>query len=117
MPSDRAAAPPRRSHAYLAGSTIAVEAGAADARRASTTLNLFYFGRAPRVRVPMLHQSYATARTPSTRSSGALEWEQAVGEARRCLSCGLCTECDNCYVFCPDAAIIANRADGGYAID
>jgi Pyruvate/2-oxoacid:ferredoxin oxidoreductase delta subunit len=32
--------------------------------------------------------------------------ESALREAGRCFNCGLCDECDNCYVFCPDAAVI-----------
>jgi NADPH-dependent glutamate synthase beta subunit-like oxidoreductase len=31
--------------------------------------------------------------------------EQAVAEAKRCMSCGLCFECDNCVVFCPQTAV------------
>jgi glutamate synthase (NADPH/NADH) small chain len=31
--------------------------------------------------------------------------EQAVGEAKRCMSCGMCFECDNCVVFCPQEAV------------
>ncbi|MFO1218322.1 MAG: NAD(P)-binding protein [Burkholderiaceae bacterium] len=30
---------------------------------------------------------------------------QAVGEAKRCMSCGLCFECDNCVVYCPQTAV------------
>ena len=30
----------------------------------------------------------------------------ALDEAERCFSCGTCVECENCYVFCPDASII-----------
>jgi 2-oxoacid:acceptor oxidoreductase delta subunit (pyruvate/2-ketoisovalerate family) len=29
----------------------------------------------------------------------------------------MCTACDNCFVFCPDAAITPNRGTGGYDID
>jgi len=37
-------------------------------------------------------------------------------EASRCFKCGTCVLCDNCYLFCPDAAI-SRRADGtGYDI-
>jgi formate dehydrogenase beta subunit len=36
-------------------------------------------------------------------------------EAGRCLSCGVCFECDNCWHFCPDAAVI--KKEGGYEID
>jgi Pyruvate/2-oxoacid:ferredoxin oxidoreductase delta subunit len=46
-----------------------------------------------------------------------LTWEQATAEARRCFTCGSCTQCDNCLVFCPDAAIRRNPATGGYEID
>ena len=30
---------------------------------------------------------------------------QAVAEAKRCMSCGLCIECDNCVVYCPQTAV------------
>ncbi|NWF93360.1 MAG: FAD-dependent oxidoreductase [Syntrophaceae bacterium] len=30
----------------------------------------------------------------------------ALEEAERCFSCGRCNECENCYVFCPDASIL-----------
>lgn len=36
-------------------------------------------------------------------------------EARRCYSCGLCTQCDTCLVYCPEG-IIRRRA-AGYTID
>ena len=34
-----------------------------------------------------------------------LDEAQAVAEAKRCMSCGLCLECDNCVVFCPQVAV------------
>ena len=47
----------------------------------------------------------------------ALDEEAALGEADRCFHCGVCTQCDNCLVFCPDLSVI-KRADGtGYDID
>jgi NADPH-dependent glutamate synthase beta subunit-like oxidoreductase len=30
---------------------------------------------------------------------------EAVAEAKRCMSCGLCFECDNCVVYCPQTAV------------
>ncbi len=30
---------------------------------------------------------------------------EVVDEAKRCMSCGLCFECDNCVVFCPQDAV------------
>jgi len=34
-----------------------------------------------------------------------LDEEQAKGEAERCMSCGMCFECDNCVIFCPQDAV------------
>ncbi len=42
--------------------------------------------------------------------------EQAARAAERCFHCGVCTMCDNCYMFCPDASI-AHKTDGGYGYD
>jgi Pyruvate/2-oxoacid:ferredoxin oxidoreductase delta subunit/thioredoxin reductase len=35
----------------------------------------------------------------------ALSDAQVVAEAKRCMSCGLCFECDNCVVYCPQTAV------------
>ncbi len=34
-----------------------------------------------------------------------LSEEQTVAEAKRCMSCGLCFECDNCVIYCPQTAV------------
>ncbi len=31
--------------------------------------------------------------------------EQAINEGKRCMSCGMCFECDNCVIFCPQTAV------------
>ena len=31
--------------------------------------------------------------------------QQAVAEAKRCMSCGMCFECDNCVIYCPQLAV------------
>ncbi|MCK4236526.1 MAG: FAD-dependent oxidoreductase, partial [Candidatus Krumholzibacteria bacterium] len=36
-------------------------------------------------------------------------------EADRCFSCGVCNFCDNCWIFCPDVAVI--RKEDSYEID
>lgn len=35
----------------------------------------------------------------------ALVEAKAVAEAKRCMSCGMCFECDNCVVYCPQTAV------------
>lgn len=37
--------------------------------------------------------------------------EEAIAEAKRCMSCGMCFECDNCVIFCPQDAVF--RVDKG----
>jgi glutamate synthase (NADPH/NADH) small chain len=34
-----------------------------------------------------------------------LSEEEAIAEADRCMSCGMCFECDNCVIFCPQDAV------------
>jgi NADPH-dependent glutamate synthase beta subunit-like oxidoreductase len=37
--------------------------------------------------------------------------EQAVEESGRCMSCGMCFECDNCVIYCPQDAIFRVKKD------
>ena len=47
-----------------------------------------------------------------------LSEEQAIAEGKRCMSCGMCFECDNCVIFCPQDAVFRikknERAVGRY---
>jgi len=51
------------------------------------------------------------------RSVGGLTEDNALFEARRCLSCGNCFECDNCFGVCPDNAVIKLGPSQRYEID
>ncbi len=49
-----------------------------------------------------------------------LDKEQAQAEAKRCMSCGMCFECDNCVVFCPQDAVFRvkrNESTTGRYVD
>jgi NADPH-dependent glutamate synthase beta subunit-like oxidoreductase len=67
-------------------------------------LNPWYYADAPKTVRPMLD----IIRRQSTfeEVQGGLDENNALFEARRCLSCGNCFECDNCYGVCPDNAVI-----------
>jgi len=41
----------------------------------------------------------------------SLEEEKAVAEANRCMSCGMCFECDNCIIYCPQDAVFRVKKD------
>ena len=40
-----------------------------------------------------------------------LSTETAIEEAGRCMSCGMCFECDNCVIYCPQDAIFRVKKD------
>jgi len=78
-------------------------------------LNTWYYSDAPRTRRPELER----VRRQSTFDEvvGGLTEDNALFEARRCLSCGNCFECDNCFGVCPDNAVIKLGPSQRYEID
>ncbi len=40
-----------------------------------------------------------------------LSEEAAIKEAERCMSCGMCIECDNCVIYCPQDAVFRVKKD------
>ena len=67
-------------------------------------LNTWYYSDAERTRRPELE--IARRQNNFEEIVGGLTEDNALFEARRCLSCGNCFECDNCYGVCPDNAVI-----------
>jgi 2-oxoacid:acceptor oxidoreductase delta subunit (pyruvate/2-ketoisovalerate family) len=67
-------------------------------------LNTWYYSDAPKTVRPQLDMARRTSSFDEVQ--GGLTDENALFEARRCLSCGNCFECDNCYGVCPDNAVI-----------
>jgi NADPH-dependent glutamate synthase beta subunit-like oxidoreductase len=67
-------------------------------------LNLWFFGDAERRSQPELPPHDRVAGFAEV--VGGLSVEQASFEARRCLSCGNCCECDGCLGACPEDAVI-----------
>jgi Pyruvate/2-oxoacid:ferredoxin oxidoreductase delta subunit len=66
-------------------------------------LNTWYYSDAPRTLRPML--DVVRRSSGFAEVVGDLDEDNALYEARRCMSCGNCFECDNCYGVCPDNAI------------
>ena len=61
-----------------------------------------YFQPVERTPLPLSRGEYDEVE--QTISSEAAEKESA-----RCFNCGICNECDNCRVFCPEVAVIADE--------
>jgi NADPH-dependent glutamate synthase beta subunit-like oxidoreductase len=49
--------------------------------------------------------------------TAGLSEREAQHEAKRCLSCGNCFECDQCYAACPETAIVKLGPGNGYRVD
>jgi len=78
-------------------------------------LNLIYFSNAPRIKNEELEIEERIKNFLEVNKG--LSIDEALEEIFRCFSCGLCTYCDNCYVFCPDSAIKKKKGEKGYIID
>jgi 2-oxoacid:acceptor oxidoreductase delta subunit (pyruvate/2-ketoisovalerate family) len=67
-------------------------------------INPWYYSDAPKTVRPQLDMARRTSSFDEVQ--GGLSADNALFEARRCLSCGNCFECDNCYGVCPDNAVV-----------
>jgi NADPH-dependent glutamate synthase beta subunit-like oxidoreductase len=76
-------------------------------------LNAAYFRHAPRIEAPL---TPAGERRRSQRVEVTLAYsrEQAVAESDRCMSCGVCNGCDNCYIVCPDVSVMRDTRENGH---
>ena len=69
-------------------------------------LFLGYFPHAPRNRRDTITLTKETALGNFEERIVVLAEAQAQAEAKRCMSCGQCFECDNCVVYCPQIAVL-----------
>jgi NADPH-dependent glutamate synthase beta subunit-like oxidoreductase/Pyruvate/2-oxoacid:ferredoxin oxidoreductase delta subunit len=68
-------------------------------------LFLGHFQYTPRNKRVITHLTKESALGNFEERLDPLDDKQAVAEAKRCMSCGLCFECDNCVVYCPQTAV------------
>jgi 2-oxoacid:acceptor oxidoreductase delta subunit (pyruvate/2-ketoisovalerate family) len=92
----------RHIDAWLRGTTLVSPPKHAPAT--FERLNPWYYSDAPKTVRPQLDVARRTSSFDEVQ--GGLTEDNALFEARRCLSCGNCFECDNCYGVCPDNAVI-----------
>lgn len=92
----------RAIDAYLEGRVL--ESDGPQQPATFSRLNTWYYADAPKTVRPQL--DIVRRQTTFEEVLQGLTEENALFEARRCMSCGNCFECDNCYGVCPDNAII-----------
>jgi len=79
-------------------------------------LNSAYFRHAPRIKVPLADPA-VRRRSQTAEVTLSYSGAQAVAESDRCMSCGVCNGCDNCYIVCPDVSVLRDaRENGRYSI-
>ncbi len=89
----------------------------AEAVAGSDVLHTHVFSHAPRAESKTLsmkerRQSFTEVRSGLSAADNSVE---AVAEAGRCFSCGVCTVCDRCMDYCPEGILL--RSGGGYEVD
>ncbi len=103
----------RAIDAFLKGEVYKAPEPAAPATYAR--LNTWYYSDAPKTVRPQL--DLIRRQTTFDEVVEGLTEENALFEARRCMSCGNCFECDNCYGVCPDNAVIKLGPGKKFAIN
>lgn len=78
-------------------------------------LHVWYFTDA--VQRPQHHIDIRRRQTSFDEVVSGLTEKEALYEARRCLSCGNCFECDGCYGACPEDAVIKLGPGKRYRFD
>jgi len=78
-------------------------------------INTDYFRFSPRLTQPRLLKG------ERSRSFAEIDLKisanLAMREAERCFNCGICNQCDNCRLFCPDLAVVRDQSPLGRRID
>jgi NADPH-dependent glutamate synthase beta subunit-like oxidoreductase len=101
----------RSIDAWLKGEQLAAKPAARIA--GFDQINPWYYSDAPKTLRPQLDIARRTSSFDEVQ--GGLSVDNALFEARRCLSCGNCFECDNCYGVCPDNAVEKLGPGKGFA--
>ena len=111
-----------KTKVYEPGTPVATGAIAAAVhfgRHAAALLVADLTGVAPAVarRLPAVDKTRVQADYHPHLSRGATTGDTwtpagAIAEARRCLTCGACFECDSCYKYCPDQAVLKPLGPG-----
>jgi NADPH-dependent glutamate synthase beta subunit-like oxidoreductase len=78
-------------------------------------INTDYFRFIPRVTQPRLlkEERVQSFEEIDLKISAHL----AMKESERCFNCGLCNQCDNCFIYCPDTSVIRDQDHQGRHIN
>jgi indolepyruvate ferredoxin oxidoreductase alpha subunit len=100
-------------HRYLSGEELGKNREVEGVSTELVSVNIDKLEIRPRVEEPALP---VESRKKNFKEVHLLPSEEAlIAEAKRCLHCGACTQCDTCTIQCPEGAI--SKTEGGYVVD
>jgi indolepyruvate ferredoxin oxidoreductase alpha subunit len=100
-------------HRYLSGEDLRKKREAERISRKRVSVNIDEIEPQPRIEEPSLPLE---DRTKNFKEVNLLPDQEAIiAEAKRCLHCGACYQCDTCVIQCPEGAI--SKTEAGYVID
>jgi indolepyruvate ferredoxin oxidoreductase alpha subunit len=100
-------------HRHLSGKELGKNREAEGVSAELVSVNIDKLETLPRVEEPALP---VESRKKNFKEVHRLPSEEAlIAEAKRCLHCGACTQCDTCMIQCPEGAI--SKTKDGYVID
>jgi indolepyruvate ferredoxin oxidoreductase alpha subunit len=99
-------------HRYLSGEDLRTDREAEGVSTELVSVNIDKVETQPRVEEPVLPLE---SRKKNFKEVHLLPSEETlIAEAKRCLHCGACTQCDTCMLQCPEGAI--SKSEEGYVI-
>jgi indolepyruvate ferredoxin oxidoreductase alpha subunit len=99
-------------HRYLSGEDLRIDRKAKGISTKLVSVHIDKIEPQPRVEEPVLSLK---DRSHSFKEVNLLPSEEAIlAEAKRCLHCGACYQCDTCMIQCPEGAI--SKTEVGYVI-
>ncbi|MEO5329224.1 MAG: NAD(P)-binding protein [Magnetococcus sp. THC-1_WYH] len=91
----------RTIHAYLKGENLNAVHKARPVKHSEMRMSFYPpMKRNEEKQIPVEEATRTFKETTHT-----IEFEQALAESKRCMSCGLCFACDQCRIYCPREAI------------
>jgi len=100
-------------HRYLSGEDLRTDRQAEGISTELVSVNIDKVEAQSRVEEPVLSPE---SREKNFKEVHLLPSEEAlIAEAKRCLHCGACTQCDTCMLQCPEGAL--SKTESGYVMD
>jgi thioredoxin reductase/Pyruvate/2-oxoacid:ferredoxin oxidoreductase delta subunit len=116
---NRAALTVHRDLSGLSGTIPCFSAGSVEASEHASThgisetkMNRAWFEKRDRMAEPESVDADVRMGAPDCEVTAGCSLDQAVMEAKRCMSCGYCFDCGHCWAQCGDSAIVRSREPG-----